>query len=326
MKIQRYLILILTFFSAFLSGCATISIPKYYSVELKNAGIKFYILNGEINPNRTYPVLMSLAGSEVSSQVWKKEGTFGIKLGANLALKHLGYFNFDYLTAIPEKRNISERYLPGNKVSEKFHETNTLEQRVKDTEAVLSYVLENYNIDKTKVVLVGSSEGGAVATIVARNNNTITHLILRSSGGWSHEDAIRYGIEHLELDKWSRDRKELQSIDAFDKFLSKLKSTPHSLDKWWGGWPYKRWASYMFYRPMDDLRMLNIPILIQMGDKNYHPALEGTMDVKRVFDKLGKSNLTLKIYSGLDHVFKNDEEVSHAKEIFDDMYQWLEEN
>ena len=72
--------------------------------------------------------------------------------------------------------------------------------------------------------------------------------------------------------------------------------------------------------------MLKIPILIQIGDRNDDAGLKGAKDVKRVFDNSGKSNLTLKIYSGLDHVFKDEKGVSHAKEIFEDFYGWLQKN
>lgn len=322
MKSLQNLVTILILVSAFLSGCATITIPKYHCVEVNEAGLKFYVLNDKIDTEKPYPVIISIGGSEVDSRVGLKKGLFSTSFAGSLALKYFDFYDFNYLTIALEKRNIPEGYI-GSDAPHNFHETNTLEQRVKDTEAVISYILKNYNIDTRKVILVSASEGGAIATIVARRNKSITHLIIQSAGGWSHEGEMKYSIKYSMPGHWSKDLKELQSLDSFNKFLLELKSDPDSLDKWWYGWPYKYWASFMFYRPMDDLKMLKIPILIQIGDKNYYAGLKGAMDVKRVFDNLGKPNLTLKIYSGLDHVFTDEKGVSHAKEIFEDFYRWL---
>jgi pimeloyl-ACP methyl ester carboxylesterase len=325
MKRQHILITTIILISVFLSSCATISIPRYHSVEVTDAGISFYILNDKIDTEKPYPVIIFVAGSEVYSKVGYKKGLFSTSFAGSIALKHFGYYDFNYLTIALEKRNIPEGYF-STVAPEKFHKTNTLEQRVKDTETAINYILKHYNLDKHRVILVAGSEGGSVAAIVARNNTSITHLIIQSAGGWSHEDQIKYSIKHSTLDQRSKYLKELQSLDSFNRFLLELQSNPDSLDKWWYGWPYKRWASYMFYRPINDLRMLDIPILIQIGDKNDYAGLKGAIDVKKEFNKLEKSNLSLKIYNGLDHGFKDEKGVSHAKKIFEDFYQWLEEN
>lgn len=40
----------------------------------------------------------------------------------------------------------------GNEAPDKFHETNTLEQRVKDTETVISHILKNLgNVQPNKI-------------------------------------------------------------------------------------------------------------------------------------------------------------------------------
>lgn len=43
MKRQQILITIIILIQTFLSGCATIPIPKYHSVEVNEAGLIFYI-------------------------------------------------------------------------------------------------------------------------------------------------------------------------------------------------------------------------------------------------------------------------------------------
>lgn len=173
----------------------------------------------------------------------------------------------------------------------------TKPRRVADHLALVrAYLDEHPGI--TPVIIFGTSEGCDVASAVAAQEPRITHVILLAGGGgWTQAH---------EFDHFVRTHpKSIPGIDNPEQLAAKLadiRAHPDA-DTMWFGHPYRRWSSYMFDRPADDLLAIDAPILAIHGDADTSVPVESARALRDAFAAAGKTNLTYKEYAGVDHTF-----------------------
>ncbi len=169
--------------------------------------------------------------------------------------------------------------------------------RVADELALVrAYLSEHPGI--SPVIIFGTSEGCDVAAAVAAREPRISHVILLAGGGgWTQAQ---------EFDHFVRTRPgSIPGISTPDELAAKLadiRANPDA-DTMWFGHPYRRWSSYMFARPADDLLAVAAPILAIQGDADTSVPVESARALRDAFTAAGKTNLTYREYAGVDHSF-----------------------
>lgn len=191
--------------------------------------------------------------------------------------------------------------------------------RIKDHLRVIDEYLKKID-SNIPVILMGGSEGGDIAAVVASRENRITHLILLGSGGgWTQAEEFGFFV--------STKKKYLNvhDIDKLNSIFDDIKANPDSL-KMWAGHPYRRWNSFLWDRSSDYLINFDIPIFVAHGDKDESVPVESARAVKEKFDKLGKTNLTYKEYKNTSHSFVNLKDGILMLPLIEvDLLEWLEE-
>lgn len=184
----------------------------------------------------------------------------------------------------------------------------TREIRVADNAAVLEWA-ERRAPRGAPVMLVGASEGADVAAAVAAGHPELSRLILLGGGGgWSQAEEMRFFV---------RTRGSYLGIDsesALDQKLADVRAHPES-GAMWLGHPYRRWATFMFARPVDDLMRVACPILVVQGERDAAVPVESARALKGAFDAAGKGNLTYVEIPGADHTFRNAESGEDEKPL-----------
>lgn len=177
-----------------------------------------------------------------------------------------------------------------------FRAGSTLERRVGDHLAALAWGLEGQPAG-LPVVLLGASEGGDVAAAIAARTPRVTHVILLGAGGgWTQEEEFRHFL------RTTGRCLDLADEATLDARVADIKAHPDA-DTLWAGHPYRRWSSFMFRRPGDDLLKVDRPILLVHGDRDSSVPVESARALKGMFDGAGKTNLTLVEIPGADHTF-----------------------
>jgi hypothetical protein len=208
-----------------------------------------------------------------------------------------------------------------------------MEWEVQASSLVINYLCKNIPISGNKIIAMGFSEGGRIATKLAAENKKITHLVSAISGGLnqfyssiinSRIDALTGKVTHQEAQT---------IIDSLFAVYQNIYNDPNNTEKWYYGHPYKRWGSYCTDIPLVHLVKLDIPILFLNGstDRNT-PILEADY-VKLEFLRLGKTNLTCRVLPGVDHSFYEvvmvdgkERGISHREEAFKQIIDWIETN
>jgi pimeloyl-ACP methyl ester carboxylesterase len=174
----------------------------------------------------------------------------------------------------------------------------TLDCRVADAMSVLQWATRDAQPGKP-IVLLGASEGADVASAVAARASTITHIILLGGGGgWTQEEEFRHFI------RTHRGYMGLKNEAELDAKVADIKAHPNA-DTMWAGHPYRRWSTFMFHRPADDLLRVNCPILVVQGDQDDAVPIQSARALAKAFHEAGKTNLTLVEIPGADHRFQD---------------------
>lgn len=194
----------------------------------------------------------------------------------------------------------------------------TKPHRVADHLALVrAYLDEHPGI--SPAIIFASSEGCDIAAAVAAQEPRITHIILLAGGcGWSQAQ---------EFDHFVRTRPgfipNIDSSQALAAKLDDIRANPDA-DTMWFGHPYRRWSSYMFARPADDLLRVAAPILLIHGDADQSVPVESARALRDAFAATDRTNLTYKEYAGVDHSFTHIESGNSVRAWIEiDTIQWL---
>gem|GEM_PF-1684972 len=165
--------------------------------------------------------------------------------------------------------------------------------RIADHHAVMKSYMKEHP-DDLPVILVGGSEGGAVAGAIAAREPRVTHLVLVSTGGWTQAREIGFLVD--------RDGTAvgLESIDEMRERFQDIKSNPESRTLW-AGQPYLRWSSFLWYDPLTDLRSLRIPVFVAHGVEDRSVPVQSARAIRDALDADSNPNITYIEFDGLDH-------------------------
>lgn len=136
-----------------------------------------------------------------------------------------------------------------------------------------------------KVVIVGASEGGAVAASVARATPEATHLVVIGDGGWSMRDNLRV----------------LLGAEEVARAWSEITRSPDSAESMWLGHSHRYWFDVMDREPLQDYLALDIPVLIAVGERDRSIPVGSAQHVLVAALKADKRNIGLVMYPGADH-------------------------
>ena len=191
-------------------------------------------------------------------------------------------------------------------------------RRVQDTLDVMRAYLGNSQ-PGTRTIVVGFSEGGDVAASVAVQEPRVTHLALFGTGGWSQAEEIRYLVGRR------RGYLGISSLAEFEGKLEEIGARPDS-EEMWLGHTFRRWNSYMWHSPMNDVLRLKIPIFQAHGAKDNSVPVESARTTRDTMSERGKKNLQYVEYPTLDHQFRDVETGKSGLPLVEiDVLRWLAE-
>ena len=216
--------------------------------------------------------------------------------------------------------------------SREYVENCGMEWEIAASKAVIADMLEKLPVND-KVIVAGFSEGGETAIRLAAECDKVTHLVSVVSSGLNqfYSTIINYRIDAA-TGKYTHEQAQAK-IDSLFMTYEEIYRNPESTDKWYWGHPYKRWASFNNYIPLDDLVKLDIPILFLNGTRDRNTPILQADYVKLEFIRLGKNNLTYQAIPDMEHslykiIVKDGQEqgVSYRNEAFNIIKEWVDGN
>lgn len=228
------------------------------------------------------------------------------------------------------------------------HATATSEDFAEDVKAAVAYVKQQEAFRNSKVGLVGHSEGGLIAPIVAAEDPKAVDFIVLLAGPGVPITELMYeqtskaldGLGAVEARKKSfldqqkamydlvvssKDLSDEVMQDSMFAFFEKrnnganlrdnpqMKSQVAQICSPW-------WRFFLAYDPTPTLEKIKVPVLAINGDKDVQVVAEQNIPgIEAALKKGGNNQLTTRIFPGLNHLFQT------AKTGQPDEYAQIEE-
>jgi len=209
---------------------------------------------------------------------------------------------------------------------------------VTDIESAVSYLKSRKEIDKNKIGLIGHSEGGLIAPIVAAKSQDVAFIVLLAGMGLPgdklmlmHEELIEraMGVPEAEIQKSknfiadiskllskSKDpqifkadlveyaKQNFENIPTYIKppEMTKEEYISAQIDRFSSPW----WQFVLRYNPATSLEKVTCPVLALNGEKDLQvPSKENLAAISNALKNGNNENVTIKELPNLNHFFRN---------------------
>ncbi len=194
-----------------------------------------------------------------------------------------------------------------------------------DVEAQLDYLKTRADVNTKKIGLIGHSEGGTIAPMVAANRKDVAFIVMMAGVAVDFFEnlivqdslyAVSEGMSKDAVGKFLEKQKKLFGIlgaskdssavaDGINNYLSGEKATDkeiimtiRQLSSSWLRW-------YVGFDPQINLRKLHCAVLAINGEKDIQvPAAINIAAVERTLKASGNKNYKAEILPGLNHLFQ----------------------
>lgn len=194
-----------------------------------------------------------------------------------------------------------------------------------DVEVQLDYLRSRKDIDKKKIGLLGHSEGGVIAPMVAVKRKDVSYVVLLAAPGINMFSILELQDSLISLadgeseaavhKKLAAKRKLFEFMytlpdsatiaDSIDQYLQREKTSDYviaiTLRQLLS--PWMRW--YVGFEPTDNLIKLNCAVLAINGERDLQvPAEENIRAIERALKAGGNKYYQTNILPGLNHLFQ----------------------
>lgn len=191
------------------------------------------------------------------------------------------------------------------------------ETRITDHLKVIEAYIKNVPLN-IPLIVVGGSEGGDIASVLAERCKRITQLILiGTGGGWSQSTELKYFVTKYP------GYLGCKSIVELENTFSVINNSNNDTLIWAGN-PYRRWKTFLNDSNLIHLSNVSIPILLLHGDADINVPVESARNLASTFNQLRKTNLTYIEYHNINHLLVDvNDNKSRYPYLEIDIIKWL---
>jgi len=172
-----------------------------------------------------------------------------------------------------------------------------------DVRAQVEYLRSRVEIDPSRIALVGHSEGGVIAPMVAASDPRIAAIVLMAGTAKRGEEVLEYQLnEAVErettLNSEEKAKKRAENHTMLRKIIEggDLSSVDESLRSAWIKY-------FLTYDPLTTIRQVRQPILILQGEIDRQVTADQALTLEQAALAAGNHGVTRSVYPGLNHLF-----------------------
>jgi uncharacterized protein (TIGR03067 family) len=211
--------------------------------------------------------------------------------------------------------------------SAQFRREHTLPRWVGAVDAAVRAVHRLAEIDWTRTLVVGHSEGGIVAAHLAAANPLVSHVAVLAGGGPTQLfDFVEMASQARPTDRSPADAQA--RVEEVYRGYTKVLADPDSADEMWLGHPHRRWSSFLKTSTLEGLLASRAPVFASHGTADKAVPVS-SFDVLRAELTARRRDLVALRLQGCDHGFRKPDdapgEVKGFQEMFGRVVAWFQE-
>jgi dienelactone hydrolase len=288
---------------------------RYFTRDAFERRITFYITK-PANPSVRLPLVVSILGSGADSNFILRDGRI---LDGHRALRAI--FAGRAHVLIVEKPGVSfcehpKRMGTSDGASDEFRREYTLDRWAEAVTAAVRASRTLPFIDPARILVLGHSEGGLVASRVAAMNPFVTHIASLAGGG----PTRLFSMVELARAGDLPDEREAKLLADWAAVMH----DPDSTSKDFQGHPHRAWTSFAKSSCMEELLRTKARIYIAQGT-NDHNVAPVTFDILRAHLLAHGRDVTADRIVGADHGFSFQAEPKRdgQSELFGRIRDWF---
>lgn len=235
---------------------------KFATRDRFNREIVFYLSKSAVQTS--LPLVVYIEGSGCRSRFEERNGKIH-SAGGHIVVADV--FKDKARVLIVEKPGVKYLAQPPNgcKDSAEFNREHTLERWAEANKAAIRAARRLPQTDKSKSLVVGHSEGGLVACRIARDlPKIVTHVSTIAGGGGSQLfDLVALARNGEFFNDVSPDPE--QRVQFVLGKWKDIQADPLSAEKFFFGFAYRRWSSFLAASPIEELSQTRARIYIAQG-------------------------------------------------------------
>ena len=212
-----------------------------------------------------------------------------------------------------------------------------------DVEAIFEFLKKHKRINPKLIGIIGHSEGGLIAPMIAANNPDVAFIVLLAGPGLTGEVILtqqtKLILEAMEVEEKSIKKtldqnqaiynilKKYKNNKKVEKKINKLllkteKDNPQKIEGMIKTVTSPWFRYFLFYDPKPTLKKVQCPVLALNGEKDLQvPSKENLEAIRQALMAGENKNFTIKELKGLNHLFQTAEtgapnEYSKIEETF----------
>ena len=205
----------------------------------------------------------------------------------------------------PERDDCPPQYL----------EQDNPQRRAEDALAVIHAVQSKR--EYKNIVVLGGSEGGLVAVLVAAKSDEVNAVISINAGGAYFIDDVLHNIRATSPPE--KLEEELAGFKGFASHVADSEPSPLVVSNHGFLW----WQVALGLDQSEFLKRIQAPVLIIQSENDESVSPAHTMEMFNNLQELGYGNIELLTYANLDHALTDSDGKSHVSEVLNDANNWL---
>lgn len=171
--------------------------------------------------------------------------------------------------------------------------TATTATLARDVAAVVKAVRAMAPVDAERVFLIGHSEGGAIAALVAANDARIAGVALLAAPAWTGRRIMEYQLR-LAAERHVRSV-SFTSADIAEAYLARDAREREASDPWY--------RFFLDFDPLPAVRRITAPVLVVQGEEDEVVTARQATELATALRKAGNAHVRLHVLSGYAHSF-----------------------
>lgn len=163
-----------------------------------------------------------------------------------------------------------------------------------DARAAVAWLRARAEVDPARVGLVGHSEGGIIAPMIAADDGAIAAVALLAGQGWTGRRTSDYQLHRV----WSGMGMSAAQMDSMRAVNDPLREAQAAQLPWLRYW--------MELDPAPALRRVRAPALVLQGATDWQVAPEQAEFIAAALREGGNRDVTVRVFPGLNHLFLPD--------------------
>lgn len=165
----------------------------------------------------------------------------------------------------------------------------------RDVEDALAWLRQDSRVDPAKLALIGLSEGGLIAPLVAEKDAGLRAMVLMAAPAWPGRRILEYQYGAI-VDRGRPATPALRD--------SLLRQTMSEVDSVARVDPWMRF--FVTHDPLKTAARVRVPVLVLQGETDRQVTAEQADQLATAMRGGGNKAVTVRRFPGLDHLFLND--------------------